>query len=68
MAVLCFAYAFPFVFCLCFSFCVLLFGYTQKSGMLERMGHGCTAYFSVRCRWSSFLIIGYSMDKHGPCL
>lgn len=55
------------LFCLGFSFCVLLFGYTERSGVLERMGHGCTPYSSVRCGWSSFLIIGYSMGTDGPC-
>lgn len=55
------------LFCLGFSFCVLLFRYTERMDVLGRTGHGCTPSSPVRCRWSSFLVICYSMDIHHPC-
>lgn len=58
MAVVCFT---------CALFCVLLFGYTERLGVLETAGHGCTPCSLVRCRWSSFLVRGYSMATDSPC-
>lgn len=55
------------LFCLGFFFCVLLFEYTERTGVLERTGHGCTTCSLVRCRWSPFLVTGYSMEMDCPC-
>lgn len=55
------------LFCLGFFFCVLLFECTERTGVSERTGHGCTTCSLVRCIWCPFLVIGYSMERDCPC-